>query len=294
MKLVRRLTHHVQPQPGQQLAQQKQQLQHEIGLPTPRIAKAILFTLAAVVTICSYFVKPSLQQRQSLNVQDFFTNSTDNQHFNNVESVWVILGAPVTSHGMPGPEMKERLDHCIQLYHEQRRNQNSSLVIVLTGGAPHTYGSSGVAPEALVMAQYLVAHPHGIPRDALLLEQHAQHTFHNALYTKQLLQSSSVSSLYTRSQQPNISIITHDWHMQRSLWCFQIAWSDAPNVVFSVETVQSSPNNNVLQAKLESEQRVLKGGWIPKCIQEEALSFCMPPTSVAMTKWNELSSTIDP
>jgi DUF218 domain len=262
------------------------------------LVAVIAIILDSTVTNMSIFSRPSKRFKKapstSWNLDDFVVNT--NSTF---DTVWVILGAPVTIQATPGPEMKERLDHVIRKYHHQNKlddgtsSSSLSLGIVLTGGAPHTYGSSGVVPEAVVMARYLVTQGN-IPRDILLLEVHAQHTFHNALYTKQLF--------HNRQQQPPfISIVTHDWHMQRSLWCFQIVWSDQPDIVIEAEAVVVVPSeesdtttttpNNLLVAKYESEQAVLQRGWIPKCIQQEATSPSMPSISVAMAKWKELSSS---
>jgi DUF218 domain len=282
-----------------------------------RISIGILILVALIVldyTVTNMIFRPSKLLKKappasSWTLDDFATNSTNNRLF---DTVWVILGAPVTEQATPGPEMQERLDHVIRKYHHQNKKKlhdgtsssssssSSQLGIVLTGGAPQTYGSSGVAPEALVMARYLVDKGK-IPRDILVVEAHAQHTFHNALYTKQLFVFHGDGQQQQQPLPPSytISVVTHDWHMQRSLWCFQIVWSDQPGIVIQAETVvttvpssSSDTTTKSLEAKYKSEHAVLQRGWIPQCIQQEASSRSMPPVSVAMAKWKELSSSL--
>ncbi len=76
------------------------------------------------------------------------------------EHVLVVLGCPVTSDGGPGPHMVDRLTHALSLCRSDPLF--SSCRIVVTGGAPKTYGSSGVVAEGVVMQRFL--EEHGIER----------------------------------------------------------------------------------------------------------------------------------
>lgn len=247
--------------------------------------KLLLLSFILVLSFACIFYNLMLLRNKepssssSRHIKEYFETNTSALAIRSFQEIWVLLGAPVTAHATPGPDMKERLDRCIQMFHNREGSQQY-LGIVLSGGSPATYGSSGVAAEAVVMARYLVGHGN-IPKENLILETRAQHIFHNALYTKHILQSGG-------SPANEITIITHDWHMRRSLWCFEIVWSDSsPRTIFHTEAVES-PTKTDLQTKHESEQRILQNGWIPRCIQEEAFSPSMPPTEIAMAKWNDL------
>ena len=82
----------------------------------------------------------------------------------------VVLGAPVTADRRPGPHLRARLDAALALLAPRRDGDlgaplgflpPSFDVVVVTGGAPKTYGSAGVVPEATVMCEYLVER--GVP-----------------------------------------------------------------------------------------------------------------------------------
>ena len=57
----------------------------------------------------------------------------------------VVLGAPVRDDGTPGDDLAARLDVAARLL----RAGDASSYVVVSGGAPTTYGSSGVAAEAV-------------------------------------------------------------------------------------------------------------------------------------------------
>lgn len=228
--------------------------------------------------------------------------------------VVVVLGAPVTSKGTPGPDMKERLDRCLALIgrtNDDREQQHpneirndsgeQNMLIVVTGGTPATYGSSGIKAEALVMADYLVEH--GVPRQMILIEPRALHTFHNALYTKQLLAEQGLHDAIGTAKSAKIqriTILTHDWHMRRSLWCFLLVWSDyqggdseALSTFFDEsQAIPSDQTDHTVQERLAFEQNVLKDGWLESCILREQGNICMPPKEAALTKLKALLSSL--
>lgn len=173
-------------------------------LPARRLRKGSTRAIAFVATVF-FFVSLLLLSHKILsfdrdNIPESSVLSSSSLMMRNHDGlhVVVVLGAPVTSEGTPGPDMKERLDRCLALMvpkkdGEEHRHSNGILydideqeiIIVVTGGSPATYGSSGIKAEALVMADYLVEH--GVSRPKILIEPRALHTFHNALYTKQVL-----------------------------------------------------------------------------------------------------------
>ncbi|KAL3896022.1 MAG: hypothetical protein SGARI_007280 [Bacillariaceae sp.] len=174
-----------------------------------------------------------------------------------MEHVIVVLGAPITTEATPGPDMKERLDRCLELYNNENNTKDHPFLVVVTGGTPPTYGSSGVKPEAEVMAEYLIAH--GMSSSDLILESRALHTFHNALYTRQILTNDDMGIVNNIRK---VTILTHDWHMQRSLWCFELVWCDAVEentLEFAQEAIPSDAG--VVQERVTKEQKILAKGW---------------------------------
>lgn len=210
----------------------------------------------------------------------------------NALHIVVILGAPVTAEATPGPDLQQRLDRCVELWQQQQTRdattttQESSLRIVVTGGNPQTYGSSGVKAEALVMQDYLLSK--GVAGHDIWVEAQAIHTFHNALYTKQLLQDKKLVA----KQPMSMTIVTHDWHMPRSLACFQIVWCNDPNVTFHAEPVPSDATDTRVQERITKEARFIKE-WTPLCLKEEENSRCMPDIQAATAKWKEIVAEID-
>lgn len=180
--------------------------------------------------------------------------------------ILVVLGSPITADAKPGEDMKQRLDHVWQ-----NKLDRAVEKIVVTGGTPQTYGSSGIKAEAHVMKEYLVAN--GIPSDKILAETRAMHTFHNALYSRQILKESGISA-------QQITILTHDWHMPRSLLCFQIVWCDDPAMKFNVVHIRGNGNDPAVVSRLHQEIRLTRD-WLYVCIEEENNSPLMPPKDLA-------------
>lgn len=190
-------------------------------------------------------------------------------------TVIVVLGAPTTSDGKPGPDMKQRLDRCIAMLNDPRHDRS---LVVVTGGNPRTYGSPGVVREGVCMRDYLVEEG-GIPIGRILVEENAVHTFHNALYVKTLLKS---CGLLAGDSPVELTVLTTDWHMERSMICFKLAYIDAPNVELLSEAVPSDPTDPFVISRTEKEKRLIER-WIPMCLEEERGHPDMP----ALGQWPE-------
>uniref|UniRef100_A0A7S4NEE4 DUF218 domain-containing protein n=1 Tax=Odontella aurita TaxID=265563 RepID=A0A7S4NEE4_9STRA len=187
--------------------------------------------------------------------------------------VIVVLGAPTTPEGKPGPDLKKRLDRCLEILKIDPLKASKSLVAV-TGGSPQTYGSSGVCPEGVCMQQYLIQRG-GVPQDQIIVEDRAYHTFHNALYVKTILRERGlvVNSESSDSSSPpamiNLIVLTTDWHVERSLLCFAAVFSDVPNVTLAEpEVVPSDPTDPEVITR-KSKEKMLIDRWIPLCFNEE-------------------------
>ena len=204
--------------------------------------------------------------------------------------VLVVLGSPITAEATPGSDMKQRLDRAIKIMKEKGNNPSQTAppsLIVVTGGNPPTYGSSGIKAEGIVMKEYLVAN--GIPPEIILVESKSMHTFHNALYTRHLLENHGLSDQVT-----HISVLTHDWHMRRSMICFHVAWCDRTNksAPFALQmdevTVPGDPADPVVAERILKEARLIQR-WLPFCLHEEAGSRSMPDIALATAKLRELA-----
>lgn len=188
------------------------------------------------------------------------------------DRVIVVLGAPTTDNGGPGPDLKQRLDHCIEL---MATSEYSDSVVVVSGGSPTTYGSSGLHSEGQIMHDYLVAN--GVKSKRILVEDKALHTFHNALYSKTLLRNQGL--LAGDTEKLELVVLTTDWHMERSHLCFKAVFIDTPGVILIAETVASDDTAPETIARVSKERTILDNGWIARCIKEEQDHPDMPKTS---------------
>ncbi|CAB9511590.1 Conserved Protein [Seminavis robusta] len=179
---------------------------------------------------------------------------------NSVQRFIVVLGAPTTEDGKPGPDMKQRLDRCLELLAQEKEDD---CLVVVTGGSPRTYGSSGVCKEGDCMHQYLTEK--GVKSSRILVENHAQHTFHNAIFSKSLLRT---RGYIPSSRATELSILTSDWHMTRSMWCFQAVFCDHLNITLVPVTAKSDPTLPGAKERIAYEREMTRNkDWVLRCIQ---------------------------
>ena len=194
-----------------------------------------------------------------------------NSYSTSNKKVIIVLGAPTTNNGQPGPDLKARLDRCMELLATEPYSDST---VVVTGGSPNTYGSAGVHSEGEIMRSYLVAKGADQHTTTILVEDQALHTFHNALYSKTLLRAHGVH--FDTEALLELTIITTDWHMERSLLCFEAVFADAPEVTLTAESVSSGITVNETMKRISKEKKILEQGWIAQCIQEEKHHPDMP------------------
>jgi uncharacterized SAM-binding protein YcdF (DUF218 family) len=108
----------------------------------------------------------------------------------------VVLGAAQWN-GDPSPVLRARLDHALDLY---RRGQVRQ--IILTGGV----GPGDTTSEAAAGKAYLVEH--GVPADALLLEETGRTTLESLRNTAPLARSNQIGA---------VVLVSDPFHMLRSL-----------------------------------------------------------------------------
>ena len=118
----------------------------------------------------------------------------------------VVMGAgrnpdaPEYGHrDVPSKYALERLRYGVYLVRETGGQ------LILTGGRVYAHEEES---EAMIAAR-LLAQDYNI--GVVQLEEHSRNTCENALNTKRILELDGVSS---------VTVVTHAWHMPRSMWCF--------------------------------------------------------------------------
>lgn len=109
--------------------------------------------------------------------------------------VGIVLGAALWDN-QPSPALTERLDLAIHLYQKGKIDH-----LILSGGL----GQNQIT-EAQGMKNYLVQH--GLPSDALILEDRSSNTKENLSHSAKILRKNAWGEVY---------LITHDYHMHRAL-----------------------------------------------------------------------------
>ena len=107
----------------------------------------------------------------------------------------IVLGAQVREDG-PSAVLKYRLDAAADYM-----RSNESVICIVTGGQ----GGYEPAPEGVVMKQYLTKQ--GIAPERILVEDRAENTVQNILFSKPLLSSSDAS----------VGIVTNNFHVTRAM-----------------------------------------------------------------------------
>ena len=131
-----------------------------------------------------------------------------------MSEIVVVLGAAVRAEGEPSPALRRRIDHAAVLVLERPDS-----LLLLTGGV-------GLYPpsEAEVMAR--VAERRGVPRERMLLEEHAVDTGDSARRCARLLASCEPD------RRTRIVIVTYAYHQRRARLAFRrvglIAESSSP------------------------------------------------------------------
>ncbi len=108
----------------------------------------------------------------------------------------VVLGAAVFGN-RPSPVLRERINHAIELYEQGVVN-----TIIFTGGV----GRNDTLSEAEVSANYAIAH--GIPADAILLEDQSTTTRENLI---------NVQSMAATHDLHSFLIVSTPFHMKRAM-----------------------------------------------------------------------------
>jgi uncharacterized SAM-binding protein YcdF (DUF218 family) len=170
------------------------------------------------------------------------------------KTVVVVLGAPLRADGTPGPDLTQRLEEALV-------GASKAQLIVVTGGAPMSYGSSGVRPEAQAGADFLVAR--GKPWEEILVEDAAQQTFDNALLTRALLKLRP-----DWKESVRLLVITHDWHVERSRRCFEAVYGRDKHVEVCFHAVLSDAEDPAVKERKKTEADILGWKWVERKAEE--------------------------
>ncbi len=168
----------------------------------------------------------------------------------------VVLGAPLLVGGLPGPDLKQRLDMALTL------RDNASLIVV-TGGAPKTYGSSGEREEGVAMQEYLITH--GVSPELILVEKAARNTFDNALLTRALLKKRPGGWPVPA----RLLVVTHDWHAERSRECFEAVFGRDVSVRIELCQVPSDKTLPAVIERIAKEKSIVVSKWVQRVAAEQ-------------------------
>lgn len=125
-------------------------------------------------------------------------------------------------------------------------------VMIISGGAPKSYGSSGKRPEAEAAAEYLKGKFGG----KLLLETKAMHTLHNFSLTLNLLPPGC----------KHVTCVTHDWHTPRSKALADGVYGYC-GITTDFVSVPSDASDRETAGRVAWERQLLQT-WVPGVIAE--------------------------
>ena len=108
----------------------------------------------------------------------------------------VVLGAAAWN-DKPSPVLRERLNHAINLYHEDRVQ-----ALILTGG----YGEGAPFSESQVSRDYCVKK--GVPLGDIYIEKQSGTTLENITEAKNIVEEQSWQ---------NVLLVSDPWHLKRAL-----------------------------------------------------------------------------
>lgn len=103
----------------------------------------------------------------------------------------IVCGYPTNDDGTISYILKSRIDKAIELYQKKKVE-----FIIVSGGAVHNQYS-----EALTMKEYAIQN--GIDERYILLENNAKSTYHNMMYSKQIMENNKLNNCY---------VVTNSWH----------------------------------------------------------------------------------
>jgi uncharacterized SAM-binding protein YcdF (DUF218 family) len=107
----------------------------------------------------------------------------------------VVLGAAVNAYGLPGPSLRARTLHAVELYH-----RGLAPVIIFTGGVGKNPPAESQVAAALAMRR-------GVPRSAIFTEATSVSTWQNIGNTVQICRTLGVK---------NVIVVSDPYHLWRA------------------------------------------------------------------------------
>lgn len=107
----------------------------------------------------------------------------------------IVCGYPANKDGTPSELMKTRVEKAVTLWEEGKVKK-----LILSGAA---VGNEHI--EAEIMKQYAI--DRGIPEKYIILETKAVSTYHNMLYTKEIMKENELK---------HCIVVTNGWHLRKA------------------------------------------------------------------------------
>lgn len=123
-------------------------------------------------------------------------HTTQERELSQQSEVGIILGAALWNN-VPSPALKERLEHGIELYKNNKVNK-----LIVSGGEDQ---NGSTISEAEGMKNYLI--DRGIPSTDLFIEDQSTSTYENLLFSQKVMK---------RQDWEDAVIITHSYHGARA------------------------------------------------------------------------------
>lgn len=122
----------------------------------------------------------------------------------------VVLGAAVNTYGLPGPSLRARTLHAVELY-----RRGLAPVIIFTGGVGKNPPAESQVAAALAMRR-------GVPRSAIFTEETSTSTWQNISNTARICRNLGVDSVIV------VSDPYHLWRAQRNFAAHSIKAYPSP------------------------------------------------------------------
>ncbi len=163
----------------------------------------------------------------------------------------VVLGGGIGADGALPQVATRRVERGVQLFHAGIAPR-----LILSGRCGLT-DPDPVVTEAAAMATY--AREHGVPDEALLLEELARDTLGNAYFTREMYLA------------PNgwttIRVVTSDFHLSRAAWAFRKILGPAYDFAFVSSASDLTPREMIVRALEECKLAIFMNEWL-QALQE--------------------------
>ncbi|MNJ30997.1 vancomycin high temperature exclusion protein [compost metagenome] len=154
--------------------------------------------------------------------------------------VGIVLGASMWG-DRPSPGLEERLRHSLEQYQAGKFK-----MFLLTGGLDQ---EGYKYTEAEGMANYL--EEHGVPREAMLLENKATSTYENLKFSQEIMKEHELSSAL---------IMTHTFHGNRALEIAEVLGYEHPKLSLTKSKVLQPIPNTVREVLAYTKWKLVQAG----------------------------------